>query len=749
MKISTGITRKVTVVFVLYAAGFLLTLALIVYPLARGVLQTAISSELEASAFEKQKELESWVLEREDDLEALARQPSFFSDLSALRVSSRGETGNSLFRSRLIADMASRAAPGRQFLTLFILDPENGQVLASTRPSEEGEAKKDQPYFLKGRETTFVQNAYLSAEEPGPTIVASTPVRGPEGKLLGVLVGRLNLDEVRAMIARRAGLRATDDAYLVDTAGLLVTPPRFASYPAALRVSINTRAVTAGLAHRNGVMLDRDYRSVPVLVAYRWLPERELCLIVQVDQAEAFTPARQLGLRLLVFGALAFFIASIVAGWLARGITRPVRRLQEGVLRFGRGDLSFRLPETSGDELGVLAREFNLMANALAEEHTFLRRRAEQFFNLSMDMLGTIDFEGNFRDLNPAWERSLGYTAEELRSHPLVDLVHPEDREATRTETARLEAGELTVNFENRCRHKDNSYRWLSWTAAVSREDRLIYAAARDITQAKLGQLKLSQQAAELERSNKELEQFAYVASHDLQEPLRSVASYVQLLARRYKGKLDQDADDFINFAVEGSERMKTLINDLLSYSRVATQGKELKKVDLEPVLDIVMKNLQLVIEDTGARISHEPLPAVLADDVQMVQLFQNLINNAVKFHGVEPPKVSIAARRDGNRWQFSVRDNGIGIDPTHKERIFVIFQRLHSRSEYAGTGIGLAVCRRIVERHGGRIWVESEPGRGSTFFLTLLAVEGQESAQAPEILGAEDPLVRRASALI
>lgn len=754
MKIRTSITRKVTFVFVVYTAALLLILVLTIYPLARGVLQGAVSSELEATAFDKQKAISDWVKERQDDVEVLANGPAFASDLGSVPALPNGGGQESSYNERLVADMAYLAAPGHHFLSLFVLDPKRGQVIASTQSSEKGELKGDQPYYLDGRSSPFVQNAYKAKGEKVPTIIVSTPVRGPGGNLLGVLAGRLNIDDVRSMMARRTAFRRTDDAYLLYGTDLFLTRPRFASGPTVI-FRDNSRAAAAGLAHENGVMLDTDYRGVPVLAAYRWLPERELCLIVQMDQAEAFGPIHRLGFQMLLFGVIALLIASVVAAWLARGITRPVRRLQDGVLRFGQGDLSFRLPEGSSDELGILAREFNSMANALAEEHTLLRHRAEQFFNLSTDMLGTIDFEGRFRDLNPAWERNLGYTPEELRSRPFEDFVHPEDRDATRDETSRLESGAPTVNFENRCRHKDNSYRWFSWTAAASSEDKLIYAAARDITQSKLAQMKLSAQATELERSNKELEQFAYVASHDLQEPLRSVASYVQLLARRYKGKLDKDADDFINFAVEGSERMKVLINDLLSYSRVATQGKELKRVELESILDIVLKNLQLVVEDTGARISHESLPAVLADDVQMVQLFQNLINNAVKFHGKEAPAVKITARREGGRWLISVRDNGIGIDPQHGERIFVIFQRLHSRGEYSGTGIGLAVCRRIVERHGGRIWVESEPDHGSNFLFTLPALEEQSSSRALRLSPSEETrkpdeaFARRASELI
>ncbi len=247
-----------------------------------------------------------------------------------------------------------------------------------------------------------------------------------------------------------------------------------------------------------------------------------------------------------------------------------------------------------------------------------------------------------------------------------------------------------------------------------------------ELDERRRAELQLARYADELARSNAELEQFAYVASHDLQEPLRMVASFTQLLGKRYRGKLDQDADEFIGFAVDGANRMQRLINDLLAYSRVGTRGKPLGPTDCNVVFKQARDNLAKAIEESSAVIYQDPLPVVAADEVQLLQVFQNLIANAIKFHGPEPPQIQVtAARRDHERI-FAIKDNGIGIAPEHQKRIFAIFQRLHHRSEYPGTGIGLAICKKIVERHGGRIWVESQLGKGSTFYFSLPEVEQQ-----------------------
>jgi hypothetical protein len=261
--------------------------------------------------------------------------------------------------------------------------------------------------------------------------------------------------------------------------------------------------------------------------------------------------------------------------------------------------------------------------------------------------------------------------------------------------------------------------------AATAIENARLYEQAQqEIAVRREAEKALERYAAELERSNQELEQFAYVASHDLQEPLRMVTSYLELLEERYRGQLGDDADDFIHFAVDGAMRMRELIRGLLAYSRVGTHGQPFELTDCQTVVDLVLDNLQVAIRDSDAIVTHDPLPVVLADPTQMTQLLQNLIGNALKFRGERQPEIHIGAQRQAGEWLFSVQDNGIGIEPQHTERIFVIFQRLYNRGAYPGAGIGLAICKRIVERHGGRIWVESEPGKGSTFTFTIPALE-------------------------
>jgi PAS domain S-box-containing protein len=333
-----------------------------------------------------------------------------------------------------------------------------------------------------------------------------------------------------------------------------------------------------------------------------------------------------------------------------------------------------------------------------------------------------------FLEVNEAATTRYGYSREEFLAMRVTDLLPPGETERMKNDYRQRAEGRYIV--ETRQRLKNGRLIDVHLTSDLvelaGRGARLV--VAQDITERKHAEETLRHRTTELERSNADLEQFAYVASHDLQEPLRMVASFTQLLADRYRAQLDGEAQEFIGFAVEGATRMQALINGLLSFARVKTRAKELQLTDCRAAFQRSLENLRVTLQESGADISSDPLPTLLADESQIQQLFQNLVGNALKFRGQTVPRVRVSARRNGKEWIFSVSDNGIGIDPRYNDRIFAIFQRLHSRTEYPGTGIGLAICKKIVERHGGRIWVESEAGHGATFYFTLPIADSMQA---------------------
>lgn len=335
---------------------------------------------------------------------------------------------------------------------------------------------------------------------------------------------------------------------------------------------------------------------------------------------------------------------------------------------------------------------------------------------------------GDFRLVNRQLTYILGYDEDELIGRPSLSFVLPEDRDAVRENAVRMLKGDCSVGYEFRVINKQAKIKWVMETVVpiYYRRKRATLGSLIDVTERKQMEERLQQMAAEMQRSNTELEQFAYVISHDLQEPLRMVSSYTQLLAKHYGKKLDDDADEFIGYAVDGAKRMQMLLHDLLEYSRVGTRGKPFGLVNCEHVVEQAMANLKIAIEECGGSVTYDVLPTIMGDEGQLVRLFQNLIGNAIKFRREEAPQVHISAQRRNNIITFTVKDNGIGIDPQHSQSIFEIFRRLHTREEYPGTGMGLAICKKIVERHGGHISVQSQPGQGSTFYFSVDMAGGE-----------------------
>ncbi len=364
---------------------------------------------------------------------------------------------------------------------------------------------------------------------------------------------------------------------------------------------------------------------------------------------------------------------------------------------------------------------------------TLINYERQRLVNIIANVPGIV-FEGSGSPFNKQQkmdfisayiETLLGYTVEEAMAEGFWEkVVHPEDWEKTVSDTQEIYEHHQSGKLQFRSVHKDGHSVHLEMFSTVLTDSQgapvSVVGVMIDTTERKQAEEALAQYAEDLRRSNEELEQFAYVASHDLQEPLRMVTSYLQLIEKRYSEHLDDDAREFINYAVDGATRMKTLITDLLAYSRIQRVKGEPEPVQMNEALEQATYNLQLAIEDADALITHDALPQLTANRAQMVQLFQNLIGNAIKFRSERRPEIHVGVKREGRMWHFSVKDNGIGIAEEYFDRIFIIFQRLHSRGQYAGTGIGLAICKKIVDKHGGRIYAESSPGEGTTFHFTL-----------------------------
>jgi PAS domain S-box-containing protein len=350
-------------------------------------------------------------------------------------------------------------------------------------------------------------------------------------------------------------------------------------------------------------------------------------------------------------------------------------------------------------------------------------QRLQSMLDNSTAVIYMKDTQGRYIMINHSYETLFHLDRNEVKGKTDQDIFPKEIADVFQSNDREVIATGIALEKEEVAPQDDGLHTYLSIKFPLFDTEGMIYAVcgmSTDISDRKRAEVELQSQKQDLARSNDELQQFAYVASHDLQEPLRMITSYLELLERRYKGQLDDRADKFIAYAVDGATRMQTLINDLLSYSRVGTQGQQFESVDCEGIMRNVLSNLKVAIAQSNAVVTQDPLPLVNADATQLTQLFQNLISNAIKFRREEPLQIHVGVKRINGKWLFSVRDNGMGIDTQYLNRIFIIFQRLHSRAEYPGTGIGLAVCKKIVERHRGTLWAESQPGRGSTFYFTL-----------------------------
>ncbi len=442
---------------------------------------------------------------------------------------------------------------------------------------------------------------------------------------------------------------------------------------------------------KEGVFEGTDYRGRSVVSALRSVPESGWFLVARVDTSEVNRPVK------VRYYAMILIIAALVS---AMGAVFWIiwRRRNE---------------------------KFYREQYKITEELRVSEERFKNVFEHAPIGKSLTTTEGKI-NINQAFCTMLGYSRDELEGLTWMEITHPDDIEFTQRNIDSLINGENEfARFQKRYMHKNGSTVWTDVSSYLQRgksgEPLYFITAANDITARKLAEEERQKLIEELERSNYELQQFAYVASHDLQEPLRMISSYLQLIERRYMDKLDNDANDFIKFAVDGANRLQSLIVGLLEFSRIKTSGKEFREVDVNRILNKVLTDIELQVNESGAVIEREKMPVINGDEAQIFRLFQNIIQNGIKFRreGVKP-HITISFEKSGKEYIFIIKDNGIGIEEQYFERIFIIFQRLHTREEYPGTGIGLSICKRIVERHGGRIWIESKQGEGSSFCFTI-----------------------------
>jgi PAS domain S-box-containing protein len=563
--------------------------------------------------------------------------------------------------------------------------------------------------FFSYELTTFKENAFQSLSTLGDVIASNSTAS----------LAFDNESDATEVLSALKGRPQIIAAALYDSDGKL-----FARYPAALPADSFPRVPEHDGFRSKGSHL---VGYMPVVQGDN---NRLGTLLLEANKSAMYNRLKPYTALAALVMVVSLIVAYLLSAALQGQISRPILAMAETAKAISqRGDYSVRASKIGDDELGLLTDAFNHMLGQIEEQDRAIRESHERL-NLALKASGVGTWVWDITNSRMSWDE---FTYPLFGVQPgafagtydsFLALAHRDDRERVRAEMER--AGATNEAYESifRVHWPDGTVRDLSARGKVlpGTTDRSLRMTGVfwDITERKRAEERMKGLVVELERSNKELELFAYVASHDLQEPLRMVSSYTQLLERRYSDKLDDDAREFIGYAVDGASRMQRLINDLLDFSRVSTRGRPLALTDVGEILGTVRANLSVAMEEAGAILTNGQMPEIVADAGQIGQVMQNLIGNAIKFRNGTGPHVHVQAVESESNWEFSVHDDGIGIEAEYFERIFVIFQRLHTKGDYPGTGIGLALCKRIVERHGGKIWVESKPHEGSTFFFTI-----------------------------
>ena len=643
---------------------------------------------------------------------------------------------------------------------LVILNTFGAVVAAEPERTElTGQDWSDRDYFRQMVRTS--RSAFSDVLADGPqqssVVVIAVPITGGRGEFLGAMLGMFHLSEtaVSAFYGELVKLHIAESGatYLVDGNSRVI----YHSDADRIGADFSDQSVVQqALDGQVGAIRTQNFDGEDIVAGFAPVPGTSWGLITEESWTALTSGSRGFQRLLLLLLALGVAIPAIFVVIGLKRIMRPIEDLIGAAREVARGNFSQTMIPRSGGEIEELAREFNLMASQLQESYELLEQRVAERTKELRDSQGrmqavvtsapvvlfAMNMEGRITFAEGQGLSAFGFNPSDMVGESVFDADHNESEQLAENFNRAVggeeftqvsDLGELMLETRYSPLRDDNG----AISGAI--------AVAFDVTERKQAEEALRQYAEDLSRSNSDLEQFAYVASHDLQEPLRAIVGFTKMLARRYEGQLDEDADDYISRIVNASGRMQSLIIDLLEYSRVGRGVEKLKPTDCETIVTRVIDGLHAAVEDSGAIVTHDPLPTVMADATLLGQVFSNLIANAMKFQSDGSPHVHVSARSLETEWVFSVQDDGIGLEPQYAERIFVIFQRLHARTEYEGTGIGLAICKKAVERLGGRIWVESQTGEGTTFFFTIPIApdENGVTIESPKLAVDASPLNR------
>jgi signal transduction histidine kinase len=573
----------------------------------RTIVQETIHHLVSINIF-KSNELKRWIEDNKSSIEELVQRTWVRQYAAVLAKHDTPDHAYHKAKASIIEDHLKPRLKYSGFFELFLMCPRHGLISASTDEKQEGKNRDTSPYYIEGKSNTYIHGVYYSTALEQPALTLSTPIKDKQGNFMGVLGGRLDLGELSKIIALQSGKSPTEDTYLVNTFNFFVTEPRFGQ-DYALKKAVRTEGVEAGLSGKDGVGFYKDYRGVPVIGAYKWLPEFKMCIITEIDQTEAFAPIVHLAWVIASIASAISIAAGLLGLFFARTITRPVQQLAAGAEEIGGGNLEHMVGTASKDEIGGLSRTFDRMTESL-----------------KATMVSRDELEQRVRD-----------------------------------------------------------------------------------------------RTAQLEAANKELEAFSYSVSHDLRAPLRAIDGFSRIILEDYLDKLDDEGRRVLNVIRGNTKRMAQLIDDLLVFSHLGRQEIRISDVDMGKLAKNAFKELNLIIPERKIHFSIKPLSPIHGDQAMIRQVLINLLSNAVKFtRPKENATIEVGGGREGNENIYYVKDNGVGFDMQYVDKLFGVFQRLHSAAEFEGTGVGLAIVQRIIHRHGGRVWADGKVGEGSTFYFSL-----------------------------